>query len=127
MAENTVSALSTTVPSVPGAMDIQVEPDKVAQVARIINDQADALDDKIHQLLLELSIDAPAGDVVSATAADAWNRLIASGDDSYAGRVMNYLQQLRALARQLRTAADTYQLGEDEKITAFGDRRDHQN
>jgi hypothetical protein len=122
MAETTVSALSTAVPAVPAAMDIAVEPDRVLQVAKIINDQADALADRVRSLLIELNIDAPADDVVSATAVDAWNRLVARGDGSYAQRVQNYLEQLRHLATQLRTAAGTYQTGEDEKIAALGDR-----
>lgn len=122
MAETTVSALSTAVPAVPAAMDIAIEPGQVLQVAKIINDQADALADRVRQLLIELNIDAPADDVVSATAVDAWNRLVARGDGSYAQRVQNYIEQLRHLATQLRTAAGTYQTGEDEKIAALGDR-----
>lgn len=127
MAESTVSALGTAVPGVPGAMDIHVEPDQVLQVAKIINDQADALADRVRQLLIELNIDAPAEDVVSATAVDAWNRLVARGDGSYALRVQNYIEQLRQLAGQLRTAAGTYQAGEDEKIAALGDRHAAEN
>jgi uncharacterized protein YukE len=122
MPENTVSALSTAVPGVPGAKDIEVEPDQVLQVAKIINEQADALDDRLRQRLVELNIDAPAQDVVSATAADAWNRVVARGEGSYAVRVQNYVQGLRDLASQLREAAKAYQAGEDEKIAAFGDR-----
>lgn len=117
------SALSTAVPGVPAAVDIRVEPDKVLQVAKIIGEQADALEDGVRSLLVELSIDPPADDVTSATAADAWNRLVARGDGSYAQRVQNYIAQLRQLSVQLRTAADTYRKGEDEKIAAFGDRR----
>lgn len=123
MAEVSTSALSTAVPGVPGAMDIRVEPDKVLQVAKIINDQADALNDRVRQLLVELNIDPPADDLTSATAVDAWNRLVARGEGSYAQRVQNYIEQLRHLAGQLRTAAATYEKGEDEKIAAFGDRR----
>lgn len=126
MAENTVSALSTAVPAVPGLLDIQVEPGHLLQVAKIVNDQADALDDRTRQLLVELNIDAPAGDVVSSTAADAWNRLVARGDGSYAHRVQNYINALRQLSRQLREAAQHYQSGEDEKVAAFGDRGGHE-
>ncbi|TNC26087.1 PE domain-containing protein [Amycolatopsis alkalitolerans] len=119
MAETTVSALSTAVPGVPGAADIHVEPGQVRQVAKIISDQADALADRVRQLLVELTIDPPAQDVVSSTAVDAWNRLVARGDGSYAHRVQSYIDQLRQLAAQLRTAAGHYQAGEDEKIAAL--------
>ncbi|GHF56603.1 hypothetical protein FHX82_000060 [Amycolatopsis bartoniae] len=122
MAETTVSALSTAVPDVPGAMDITVEPGQVLQVAKIVNDQADALADRVRQLLAGLTIEPPAQDVVSATAVDAWNRLVAHGDGSYAARVQRYIDQLRELATHLRTAAATYDAGEDEKIAALGDR-----
>ena len=122
---NTVSALSTAVPAVPGVVDIQVEPDQILQVAKVVNEQADALEDKVRQLLVALTIDAPADDVVSTTAADAWNRLVARGDTSYAKRVQDYLANLRGLATQLRQAAGHYQAGEDEKIAALGDRGGH--
>ena len=123
---NTVSALSTAVPAVPGVVDIQVEPGQVLHVAKIVNDQADALEDRVRRLLVELNIDAPAEDVVSSTAADAWNRLVARGDTSYAHRVQNYIDDLRGLASRLRQAAEHYQAGEDEKIAALGDRGAHQ-
>jgi len=119
---NTMSALSAAIPGVPGVADIEVQPDQITKVAKIVDEQADALEDKVRQLLVELTIDAPAGDVVSSTAADAWNRVIARGDGSYAERVQNYIKELRGLAVQLRKAAGDYQVGEDEKIKALGDR-----
>ncbi|GAA5163573.1 MULTISPECIES: PE domain-containing protein [Amycolatopsis] len=122
MADSTVSALSTSVPGVPGAMDLTIDPDDVLKVAKIINDQADALADRVNQSLGALTLEPPAQDVVSATAVDAWNRLVAHGDGSYAARVRHYIEQLRKLATQLRKAAETYQAGEDEKVAALGDR-----
>ncbi|HET6503422.1 MAG TPA: hypothetical protein VFG87_21945 [Amycolatopsis sp.] len=119
---STAGALNTAVPAVPGVADIHIDPGNVLQVAKIINDQADELDDTLQQKLVELSIDAPAADVVSSTAVDAWNRLIASGDGSYAVRVQNYVKNLRDLATQLRTAAQQYQTGEEERAAALGDR-----
>lgn len=123
MADNTsVGVLSTAVPGVPGIADIHVEPANLAQVAKIINDQADELDDKLKQKLIHLRIDAPSADVVSATAVDAWNRLVASGDGSYAIRVQNYVKNLRDLASQLRKAAEHYEVNEQDRAAAFGDR-----
>lgn len=118
----TVSALSTAVPGVPGIADIKVEPGNLLQVARIINDQADELEDKLRGKLTDLIIDPPAGDVVSATATDAWNRLVARGEGSYAARVRAYVKNLRDLATQLREAAKHYDAGEEDKAAAFGDR-----
>lgn len=124
MADNTSSlgVLTTAVPAVPGIADIHVEPGKLLQVAKIINDQADELDDKLRQKLIDLRIDPPAADVVSSTAVDAWNRLVATGPGSYAARVQNYVKNLRTLASQLRAAAERYRTGEEEKAAAFGDR-----
>ncbi|WP_245616888.1 hypothetical protein [Amycolatopsis taiwanensis] len=114
--------LSTAVPEVPGIADIQVEPGNLLQVAKIINDQADDLDDKLRQKLIDLRIDAPAADVVSSTAVDAWNRLVATGEGSYATRVQNYIKNLRNLASKLRQAAEHYQVSEGDRAAAFGDR-----
>jgi uncharacterized protein YukE len=124
MAGNTssVGVLNTAVPEVPGVADIQVDPGNLLQVAKIINDQADELDDKLRQKLIELRIDAPSADVVSSTAVDAWNRLVATGQGSYAARVQAYVKNLRDLAAQLRAAAGQYRTGEEEKAAAFGDR-----
>jgi uncharacterized protein YukE len=101
----TVSALSTAVPGVPGIADIKVEPGNLLQVAKIINDQADELEDKLRGKLADLTIDPPADDVVSATA-----------------RVRAYVKNLRDLAAQLREAAKHYDAGEEDKAAAFGDR-----
>lgn len=124
MADNTSSAgvLNTAVPGVPGIADIHVEPTNLMQVAKIINDQADELEDKLRQKLIHLRIDAPSADVVSATAVGAWNRLVASGDGSYAVRVQNYVKNLRNLASQLRKAAEHYQVNEHDRAASFGDR-----
>ena len=116
----TLGALGASVPPVP--RDLRVDPDKVLLVAQVINEQADALDDRIRQKLTDLTISAPAQDVISTTAVDAWNRLVARGDASYALRVQEYVRNLRNLAAQLRQAAQAYQAGEEDKVVALGDR-----
>ncbi|GHF12223.1 hypothetical protein GCM10017786_52720 [Amycolatopsis deserti] len=108
------------VPSVPH--DLRVDPDKMLLVAQVISEQADVLDERIRQKLADLDISAPAQDVISTTAADAWNRLVARGDDSYAARVQAYVRNLRDLAAQLRQAAQAYQAGEEEKVAALSNR-----
>lgn len=118
----TVSALSTAVPGVPGIADIKVEPGNLLRVAKIINDQADELDDRLRGKLADLTIEPPAADVVSETATDAWNRLVARGEGSYAARVRAYVKNLRDLAAQLREAAKQYHASEEDRAAAFGDR-----
>ena len=116
------SALADTVPSVPGAADIQVSPDKILAVAKVIEDQAGELVEKIRDELGALAIDPPAEDPVSTHAVQGWNQTIALGDGSYAQRVTQYVEDLRGLAEQLRKAAGHYQAGEDDKREVFDDR-----
>jgi hypothetical protein len=115
--------LGATVPSLPGMADIEVEPHRVLDVARIVEAQADALQDKLRQRLSELRIATPSPDVVSRHAIAAWNVLVSDGDQSYAEGVKNYVQGLRHLADQLRRAAQQYELGEEQKAASLGDRR----
>jgi len=114
--------LGASVPPVPHAQELQVDPDKVLLVAQVVDEQAAALDDHVRQKLIDLHITAPARDVVSTTAVDAWNRLVATGDTAYATRVQDYIANLRDLAAQLRRAAQAYQAGEEEKVEALGGR-----
>ncbi|WP_442874523.1 hypothetical protein [Amycolatopsis sp. NBC_00438] len=109
----------------PAAADVLVHPDKVLAVARIVEEQANALEDQLLTRLGELRIDAPSADVISTQSMAAWNSLIADGDRSYAGQVREYVAGLKRLVSQLRDAAKDYQVSEDEKAAVFGDRGKH--
>ncbi|RZQ65251.1 hypothetical protein [Amycolatopsis suaedae] len=117
------SGLPTTVPGIPGAADLQIEPDKVGAVAKVIVDQADALEERLSQKLAELRIDAPSADVVSTKAVEAWNDVITVGEGSYEKRVRAYVQNLRTLADQIRAAARTYRADDDATAESLGERR----
>ena len=117
-----VHALDGSVPTVPSAADIEVDPDQVAAVAKVIEDQANALQDNLRDRLGQLHIDTPSNDVVSTHAVEAWNKLISDGEGSYEQRVRAYVTGLRDLARQLRGAGDRYAEGEQEKADSLGDR-----
>ncbi|WP_328645389.1 hypothetical protein OHS58_35790 [Amycolatopsis sp. NBC_00348] len=117
--------LSTAVPVAPAAADVLVRPDKVLDVARIVEEQANALEDQLLTRLGELRIDAPSADVISTQSMAAWNSVIADGDRSYAGQVREYVAGLKRLVSQLRDAAKDYQVSEDEKAAVFGDRGKH--
>ncbi|UOZ08707.1 MULTISPECIES: hypothetical protein [unclassified Amycolatopsis] len=117
--------LSTAVPVAPAAADVLVHPDKVLDVARIVEEQANALEDQLLTRLGELRIDAPSADVISTQSMAAWNSVIADGDRSYAGQVREYVAGLKRLVSQLRDAAKDYQVSEDEKAAVFGDRGKH--
>ncbi|WP_246257162.1 hypothetical protein [Amycolatopsis anabasis] len=124
--EGTVHALASTVPELPAAKDIEIDPDKVLQVAGVIEKQANALQHLLNQRLGQLHLDPPAGDVVSKYAIEAWNELVADGESSYATRVRNYVDGLRTLADQIREASHTYRDDDEGKAAAFKDRRVYQ-
>ncbi|MEV7093891.1 hypothetical protein AB0M80_13755 [Amycolatopsis sp. NPDC051045] len=110
---------------VPAAADVLVHPDKLLDVARIVEEQANALEDQLLTRLGQLRIDAPSADVISTQSIEAWNSLIADGDRSYAGQVREYVAGLKRLVSQLREAAKDYKISEEEKAAVFGDRGKH--
>lgn len=115
-------ALSGSVPGVPNAVDIEVDPDRVLAVAKVIEDQANALHERLRNQLGDLHIDTPSNDIVSTHAVEAWNKIISDGEGSYEHRVRSYVRGLRDLAEQLRNAGGKYADGEQEKADSFGDR-----
>ena len=117
--------LSSAVPVAPAAADVLVRPDKLLDVARIVEDQANALEDQLLTRLGELRIDAPSADVISTESIAAWSSLIADGDRSYAGQVREYVAGLKRLVSQLRDAAKDYKVSDEEKAAVFGDRAKH--
>lgn len=119
----TGSRLAASVPPVPAAHDLRVAPERILEVAKVIEEQASALQRKLAQRLEALRVPAPSQDTVSTHAMRAWNEVIAGGEGSYEQRVRSYVRQLRALAEQLRSASSNYRISEDEKAAAFGDRR----
>ncbi|WP_242579089.1 hypothetical protein [Amycolatopsis sp. 195334CR] len=121
----TSSGLPTAVPSVPGVKDLQVQPDQVDAVAKIIHDQAEQLEQRLAQRLGQLWIDPPSEDIVSKHAVEAWNEVVVAGEGSYEKQVRSYVEGLRTLADQLRTASQTYQVNEDATVGALEDRRVH--
>jgi hypothetical protein len=109
----------------PAAADVLVHPDKLLDVARIVEEQANSLEDQLLTKLGQLRIDAPSADVISTQSIDAWNTLIADGDRSYAGQVREYVAGLKRLVSQLREAAKDYKVSDEEKAAVFGDRAKH--
>lgn len=107
------------VPTVPNVTDIEVAPDQVDDVARVIEEQADALQEKLRTQLDALKIKPPSDDIVSTHAIAAWNAIVVDGEESYLNRVNAYALGLRTLAGQLRAAGDFYRTGEDDKAAAI--------
>ncbi len=124
-ASSKVQDLATAVPVPPSVADIRVDPSKLLEVAKIVEQQVDALQDKLLTRLDQLRIDTPANDTVSTHATSVWNELVADGDASYAAQVKAYVAGLRGLVKQLRAAAKDYKTSEADKAAAFGDRGVH--
>ncbi|OLT38769.1 hypothetical protein BJF85_08265 [Saccharomonospora sp. CUA-673] len=104
----------------PGAKDIDVAPEKVAEAAGIIDAQAAALEEKLSEHLESLEITPPSEDTVSQHAVRAWNEVVAGDENSYAARVRAYVTGLRGLAEQLRKAGEDYTRSDQEKADSFG-------
>lgn len=124
-ATSKVEDLASAVPVPPSVADIRVDPSKLLEVAKIVEDQVDALQDKLLTRLDQLRIDTPSNDTVSVHSTSVWNELVADGDESYAAQVRAYVAGLRRLVTQLRTAAKEYTTSEADKAAAFGDRGVH--
>ena len=97
-----------------------VNKDNVLAAARIVDNQADALQDLWTDSVHSFRIDPPGMDDVSVRMADAWNDRLISDDDSYKNRVKDYVVGLRKLAVQLGDTAKSYGYSEEEISAAFG-------
>ncbi|HET9138815.1 hypothetical protein [Actinophytocola sp.] len=97
-----------------------VTKDNVLAAAKIISGQADALDNVFLQLKRDLQIAPPGEDAVSTRIAPAWNDLLVLNEDSYASRVMAYVEGLRNLANQCAESARAYGYTDDEIAAVFG-------
>lgn len=97
-----------------------VNKDNVLAAARIIENQADALQDLWSDSVHSFRIDPPGMDDVSTRMADAWNDRLIGDDDSYKNRVKDYVLGLKKLAVQLGDTAKSYGYSEEEISAAFG-------
>ncbi|MGW4109611.1 hypothetical protein ACWEFJ_01885 [Actinosynnema sp. NPDC004786] len=99
----------------------EVSKETVLQAGKIINDQAEALTKSLRRCEQRLQVDLPDGaDPVNRDIAAAWNSRLVGGDDTYAGRVRQYVESLDELVGQLRAVAAQYGFTEDEVTSAFG-------
>lgn len=105
----------------PGGAGFEVSPDKLIAAAKIIEAQANTLADRLIDAVGSVRIDAPAQDVVSVHATEAWNALVIDSDDACLNRVRVYLDGLRRLATRLRAAASQYDQGEEAALAGFAD------
>jgi hypothetical protein len=97
-----------------------VNRDNVLAAGRIIESQANALQQIWKDCINELRIQPPGTDDVSVAMAKAWNDRLVHDDDSYKNRVNDYIIGLKKLAVQLGDTAKAYGYSEDEISSAFG-------
>jgi Excreted virulence factor EspC, type VII ESX diderm len=96
----------------------KVERDTVLKAGQVIAGEIDKLSEKLAVAIADLQIDA--NDDVNEAIAKAWNSRLVEGDDSYAGRVKQYMKSLTDLVDQLRTAAANYGFTDEEVEAALG-------
>jgi hypothetical protein len=106
----------------PSTQKFEVNEKNVLDAGRLIQDQARALNDALnmHMFGLRIPADAHAADRVSADIVEAWNDRLIDNPDSYANRVLDYIKNLNNLGEQLKTAAQQYELSEEEITATFG-------
>lgn len=96
----------------------KVDRDSVLQAGKIISGEVDKLQEKLASAAGDLRISAD--DEVNKAIANAWNSRLVEGEESYAGRVRQYLKSLMDLVDQLRTAAASYGFTDEEVEAALG-------
>lgn len=117
-------AVSTAVPvdemvpmevaAVPVKHGIKVNEGNILQAAKIIATVLEREQAKVEHHLMALRIEPMAGDPVSVEAAEAWNRALLDGPDSYRARVVDYLLGLNTLVSNITDSAKQYGYNEDD-------------
>lgn len=97
-----------------------VTKDNVLAAAKIIYNQAEALNMMLEDARDQLRIAPPGDDDVSIRIAPAWNDLLVSNEDSYTQRIWQYIQGLYNLAQQCQESAKAYGYTDDQIASAFG-------
>lgn len=100
-----------------------VNRDNVLAAGKIVESQADALQQLWVDRGRALIIDPPGDDDVSTRMSLAWNDRLYTADDSYYHRIRDYIVGLRKLGGQLSDTAKAYGYSEDEISAAFGKKK----
>ncbi|MFI6098573.1 hypothetical protein ACIA8G_23710 [Lentzea sp. NPDC051213] len=119
---HTASAFLDGLTSGPATQSFHVDKDNVLKAGTVIQDQADVLKRALisAQRKLEVHVNADSAGVVSANIAALWNRRLTTDEDSYVGRIVQYVESLENLAIQLKESAKQYGFTDEEITTVFG-------
>ncbi|PRY32660.1 hypothetical protein CLV43_12079 [Umezawaea tangerina] len=96
----------------------EIDRESVLQAGQIIQGEIAKLGNKLTEATGSLQVNAE--DEVNSAIAKAWNSRLVQGEESYAGRVRQYIASLRNLVEQLRTAAEHYGFTDEEVVAALG-------
>lgn len=119
---HSASAFLDGMTSGPSTQSFHVNKDNVLKAGAVIQDQAKALQTALKKAQRELAVhvDTDTAGVVSANIAGLWNRRLTTDNDSYVGRIEQYVVTLDNLAAQLKESAKQYGFTEEEITTVFG-------
>lgn len=119
---NSASAFLDGLTSGPATQNFNVNKDNVLKAGTIIQDQAEVLNRALKKASrqLDVDVDDKTAGIVSAHIAGLWNRRLMAGDDSYVGRIKQYIESLENLSLQLRESAKQYGFTEEEITATFG-------
>ncbi len=106
-------------PGLAGGSSVRVEPDSIPHLVESLQSSLDAVGLQIEHAITELRIRPWAGDPVSATAAEEFNRSSVSGQQDALTALCGYRDQLQSAAESLQLAKQQYQLVEDENTTSM--------
>jgi hypothetical protein len=99
----------------------EVSRENILQAGKIIYDQSVALSEKNFQAFSKVKVSL--GDEVNGPIAEAWNSRLVDGNQSYCGRIAQYVASLDNLCDQLREAAKQYGFTDEEIMASFGKKK----
>jgi hypothetical protein len=102
-----------------GGPSIEVTPDNVLDVRRVILRAVEEARTRLEKVRHDLAIQRPADDRVSAAAAELWNASLITHPDSHLNRLMGYVHNVEVLAAQLEEAARNYGYTDEEIAASF--------
>lgn len=119
---HSASAFLDGLTSGPSTQSFHVNKDNVLKAGAVIQDQAEVLKRELKNAKRRLlvHVDGQSAGMVSADIAALWNRRLTTDDDSYVGRIEQYVETLDALAVQLKESAKQYGFTDEEISTVFG-------
>lgn len=114
--------MTTPVPPPPppgGGQTLTVNHENVLEVRKVILSAAEAAQQKLWELQPSLMVYAPAGDEVSKTSAAVWTANLVGNPDSHYARLVQYVQNVFDLGKQLEEAAKQYGYNDEEIAASF--------